>query len=238
MVVSVLRRVPLYQEIYTIIRDRITSGVLEPGGAVDVQGLADELGVSRTPVREAVRQLVQVGLLEEVGSGRARVCAPSVSALAELYQVRAALESVATETASYVAGPGDVGRLRKICQQGLTARDEDDWQGVVESNAQFHEVLMEIAGNDTARRMLDAPRILVARHRVLAMQFDARRQSALDAHANIVEAIDHGMHEIARKEMFVHVISAGVWAVEHLRGEDGVETPAMQYLKRSAAGRQ
>ncbi len=102
-------------DIYTQIRSRLAEGVLRGGDRVSEQSLAEELGVSRTPVREAIKRLQVDGYLEQVHRYGTIVREPSVDEVAEAYELRAALEPHALRTTPPDRYREHLAQLRRLC---------------------------------------------------------------------------------------------------------------------------
>lgn len=227
-----INRIPLYQQAYLALRDGIATGQLEPGDRVDVQTIADELDISRTPVREAVRQLIQEGLLEAERGGRARVYSPSTEDIAEIYLVRASLEAMAAEVIVRREPPIDLAPLEEAHRRSLRALEADDSHEVSAANTAFHEGIVELSENATCVRLLDTIRLQILRYRRLSMQFPQRRRIAVQEHGTILELLrnrDPGVGGFLSK----HVLQAAGAALEILRPRGEKDTPAMEFVRRS-----
>lgn len=148
-----LSRSVLREQVKELVIQRILQGVYRPGQRVVELSLAQELGVSQAPVREALRDLEAMRFIETEPYRGARVRQVSRSELAESYPVRAVLE----ELAGQVAAPGvDDATLRQLeaeLQSMLDAARGKDQHGLLVHDARFHEIIVEAAGNSV---LLDA----------------------------------------------------------------------------------
>lgn len=226
-----IKKAPLYQQAYDAVRNKIISGELAPGAPVAVQTIADEFDISRTPVREAIRQLTQEGLLEAMRDGRVRVYSPSVAALAEIYLVRASLEASAASAAVVRRPKADVSALREAHERSVAAVEANEWAATAEANTEFHDRLVSLAENTTARRILDSLRYHILNYRRLSMQFPPRRAAAVKAHGEILELMREGDAEAVGAKVHAHVLMAGAWAITNLKPQTEGDTPSMQYLR-------
>ena len=136
---------PTHEVVYRTLRTRILDGVLAPGVALTLRGVADDLGVSMTPVREAVRRLVAERALELTRSGRVLVPEPDGERLEELFHARALLEPELARRALPGADQGLIQRLRAIDAEIEHHVDEGDASGYVRANNRFHAVLYAAA---------------------------------------------------------------------------------------------
>jgi DNA-binding GntR family transcriptional regulator len=211
------RREPsaLVDDTAAAIRERIMSGEIPIGAQLRQADLAATLGVSRTPIREALRQLQSGGLIEVVPRRGAVVRVPAPWEVREAYEVRAELEGLACERAVFQITPAQLDELRHtndVLREGPPASPNAmPISPTTAANDRFHTLIHEIAGNDrlarTIRDINDAfPRNVSA----LVLQDNPRlRTNNLAQHERIVEALAANDPELARREMRDHVIAAG-----------------------------
>jgi DNA-binding GntR family transcriptional regulator len=137
-----------------LIRAAIVDGRLEPGRRLKEEELARELGISRTPVREALLVLQTEGLLEGAPNRGAAVRSYEADDLDDLYQLRAVLEGFAARRAATRISPEDVALLRESCERFVTLRAEADVAELVRENVLFHDVILEAAGSERLSQMV------------------------------------------------------------------------------------
>ncbi len=135
-----------------VIRRAIIDGRLAPGRRLKEEELARELGISRTPVREALLMLESEGLVELIPKRGASVRAYAVDDLDDMYQLRALLEGYAARRAATRISPEDVARLEESCARFDRLRAEDDLLELVKENLFFHNVILEAAGSERLTR--------------------------------------------------------------------------------------
>jgi DNA-binding GntR family transcriptional regulator len=141
-------RTTLVARAYASIRRRILDNVYPPGHQVLEQALAEELGISRTPVREALVRLAEEGLVEVVPRHGMRVLPVSPVDMAEIYTVLAALESAAAEiVASRHPSEDDLRPLMKATRDMEGALKRDDLDAWADADERFHQTLVALAGN-------------------------------------------------------------------------------------------
>jgi DNA-binding GntR family transcriptional regulator len=143
----VLRPAPLRQAVYDAIVELIVHGTLQRGQHVVEAELADYLGVSRQPVREALQRLQTDGWIELRPGQGAFVHVPSEDEVDELLGVRSVLETHSAGLAAGRATPEDVNRLWELQQDGLNALAANDSEGLVAANAALHAAITALAGN-------------------------------------------------------------------------------------------
>ena len=144
-----------------VIREAIIDGRLPPGQRLKEEELARELGMSRTPVREALLTLESEGLVESIPRRGATVRSYAVGDLDDVYQLRALLEGYAARRAATRISPDDVARLEESCDRFARLRAEDDLIDLVKENLRFHSVIHEAAASDRLaafiRKVIEIP---------------------------------------------------------------------------------
>lgn len=196
------RPVPLRERVYQAMQELIISRQLAPGQHLVESELAEMLGVSRQPVREALQLLNSEGWVDLRPGYGAFVHAPTEEEVDQLLVVRAALEAESARLAALNADADGIARLRKLCAEGVAAVDSDDIDGMVAANAELHRGVTELSGNrilldfvsqvDRRVRWYYTP---VARH---------RGHQSWREHAQVIDAIEAGDAERASRIMREH----------------------------------
>ena len=161
----------LRQQAYQLIREKLVSGELVPGSQISEPVLARQLGMSRTPVREAIQQLGVEGILQQVPRFGTVIRMPTRQELIELYEVREALESFAASSAVRRVSTSDLELLEKICRKmylladslrksGKNAFDSKMQKQFLSLDMAFHMVLIHATGNQRIKKILEESRIL------------------------------------------------------------------------------
>ncbi|WP_406632081.1 GntR family transcriptional regulator [Amycolatopsis sp. WGS_07] len=148
-----LQRPNLREQVLEVVRQAMVSGDLRPGDIYSAAALATRLGVSSSPVREALLTLVDQGLLEPVRNRGYRVVAMSERDLDEIYEMRLLLEVPATLSAAANAAPADLARLDGLAAEIESAASAGDVAQFLEADRRFHLDLLSLSGN---RRLTDA----------------------------------------------------------------------------------
>lgn len=149
---------PLRSSVRDSIRGLIVAGELPAGARLVERSLADRLGVSRVPVREALRDLVAEGFAVERGRGGMAVRGYPPDEVAELFEIRGALESILLRRAAGGLSRNGAERLRGCLAQTQADLDAGDHAAAVTGNARFHQVLVDVAAGPMLRELLDALR--------------------------------------------------------------------------------
>ena len=189
----------LREIVFDTIRSAIIQGKLLPGERLMEVQLADELGVSRTPVREAIRKLELEGLVKMEPRKGAYVTPMSARDLKEMMEVRRALESLCAELAAQNATEEDIEMMRENNLLFEKAALENDEHGVVAHDTAFHDCIFESTGNDRLYQMIHSLREQMLRMRVEYVHHITDRSKLVGQHTEIIESIaEHRPADAAR----------------------------------------
>ena len=192
--------------VYAELKRQIISLELKPGERVYEPAMASALQVSRTPLREAIRRLISESLLEQQRTGGVLVPALDEAAISELYEVRAAMESLMARNACLKATQADIDALEGILERNAAMvgfADEAMKQGMA-----LHGKIAGIAGNSWARRFHDQISNQMERYRHFTNSTQERRDQALAQHRRLVAAVAAGDPDQAARIAFDHVMGA------------------------------
>jgi DNA-binding GntR family transcriptional regulator len=149
---SLVERVPLSEQVHDKLLERIVAGQLTPGSRIVETRVAREFGVSQAPVREALRSLASLGLVEMRPHRGARVRQPSRDELVEAVHVRGVLEAYAAEIAAEMISADDLGTLERLVEGMRELARNGDALHQAHKNAEFHATVVRASGNGTLRR--------------------------------------------------------------------------------------
>jgi DNA-binding GntR family transcriptional regulator len=199
------------EEAQATLRAAILGGDLEPGSRLGEVELADQLGVSRTPVREALRRLAADGLVEVLPNRGARVAQWSAADLEEIYELRALLESHGAARAAERIASADINALGKLCDHMdacVQRGRKRDLDRITALNSQFHQRILD--GADSPRlvtlmaAVVQVPLVMRTFHRYSP---EALARS-LGHHRELVAALRAGDPAWAGSVMRSHVLAA------------------------------
>ena len=188
---------PAADAVYVTLREAIISGRLQAGEHLGEERLARSFGVSRTPVREAIRRLQSENLASREERRGAVVRGIGEHELQEVYAVRAALDGLAAGLAATRAYPADHARLRWLNDRLAEAAARHESAVIAELNFQFHDALCEAAHNSMLLRFTRQIHDLLRRFRVATLAADGRAETAVAEHRSLVDAIEQGDAELA-----------------------------------------
>ncbi|HOJ46245.1 MAG TPA: GntR family transcriptional regulator [Bacillota bacterium] len=212
---------PLRELVFEAIREAIINGTLRPGERLMEEALAEELGVSRTPVREAIRKLELEKLVIMVPRKGAYVADLTKSDVKEVFEIRRALEGLAAQLAALRATDEQLEKLERYLVRIGEAIDREDIEQTIEIDEMFHDVLYKAAGNDRLEEMINNLREHIQRYRSTSLAHPGRMKQAFVEHRKRVEAIGKRDSKLAKKLAEEHIANAESSLMEAIfqRGE-------------------
>jgi len=192
----------LYQEVAELLRQRIFQRQLEPGSWIDEMKLAEEYGISRTPLREALKVLAAEGLVTMKVRRGAYVTEVSEQDLAEVYHLLALLESDAAAVVAQRATDADLKELQKLHAELASA--QGNREKFFALNERFHMRLLELAGNRWRNQMVADLRKVMKLNRHNSLLKSGRLEESLQEHAAVMEALLRRDPEATMQRMQAH----------------------------------
>ena len=180
---------PLRDVVFNTLRGAILRGDLKPGQRLMEIQLANQLGVSRTPVREAIRKLELEGLVKMVPRKGAEVAQISEKHLKDVLEVRSALEELAGELACERMTAEELEQLKEINRRFMEVIGSDDITAIANVDESFNMVIYGATRNERLTQMVNALREQVYRYRLEHIKDKAGRGALADEHAEIIRAL-------------------------------------------------
>ncbi len=180
---------PLYEDVADKLREQIFSKKLLPGSWLDEQSLADQLGISRTPMREAIKVLASEGLVTIKMRRGAYVTEVFRSDLEQIFTILSLLEGQAAKEAATKASEAQLNLLDHLHHRLETAAADRDIEQFFEINVKFHELIQEIAGNRWMNGVIADLRKVLKLHRRDSLTSTGRLQNSLLEHREILRAL-------------------------------------------------
>jgi DNA-binding GntR family transcriptional regulator len=193
--------------VYEELKSAIVDLRLAPGDPLREATLADQLGVSKTPIREALTRLEQEGLVETTSFKGAVVTGYSRQDLLEIYELRELLENAAARTAAESMADADRDRLDRICRESRKLKKNHDAAGLAALISAFDDVLFEQVRNSRIRALIENLRAHLTRIGHLTAEIPGRIEASVDEHEKIVQAIAARDPELAERQMREHIRS-------------------------------
>ena len=217
--ISTPRRLSLAEEAAEKLRELILLEKLPPGLPINERDLTELLGISRTPVREAIRQLEIDGLVEYSETRRPRVADPSMETLSQWLMIQGALEGLAGEQACKLASDEELKKIARMQERMVAMAGTEDRLALFRLDMDFHKAIVAAAHNPPLSEIHERFNARLWRARFVAAQ---RRPSAMQMqkHQAIVDALLARDGEAATKALVSHLQNA-VTTIEAARREAG-----------------
>lgn len=211
---------PLREQVTALLRQAIIDFSLKPGQRLVERELMERLAVSRTTIREAIRELSAEGLVTVVPQKGAIVTAPSLDDSIDLYEVRASLESLVVQRFVERASDEQVERLSQTVEDFAAATTATtEIRSVLKAKDRFYEVLIEGASSAALQQLLESIQARVQVLRATSMSEPGRPLEVVEELRGIVAAIADRDAERASTLCAAHIRRASVTALAHLRAE-------------------
>lgn len=195
----------LRARVFHALEEAILSGKLKPGDTLTEVKLSEQLGVSRTPVREAIGQLEQEGLVRAMPNRGAEVVGVSRRDIEDIYTIRTRIEGLAARwTAEKISGE-ELRELQNLADLQEFYLRKKDVQQVWQLDSQFHGLIHAYCRSNPLRNTLTGFHHYIARARRLAVEDPLRAAESVEEHREIVEAIAAGDPELAERKMTHHI---------------------------------
>jgi DNA-binding GntR family transcriptional regulator len=175
------------ERIANLVRDLIVTGELEPGARVAEEDIAARYKASRTPVREALRQLESEGFLTILAWRGAVVNPITAEDVEEFYEVKGLLEGYAAQKATSILGDEDIHRMQELNQELKRCYEGGDTDGMIHAHNEFHEVFFQACGNERLSGLIKSLVHQNQRFRI-ALSYTESIEQSLDVHDQIIDA--------------------------------------------------
>ena len=218
---------PLREVVCESLRDAIRRGVLKPGERLMEIQLAEELGVSRTPVREAIRKLELEGYVIMMPRRGTYVANLSIRDVNEVFEIRTSLDSLASGLAAERITDDELERLQRLLVTIGGYVEANDMDKIVETDMEFHDLLYQASRNTRLVGIIFNLREQLTRFRTTSMSFPGRLKATLEEHRRIVEAIAQGDVKEAQQA-----------AEDHMEKSEQTLLASMEALKAKNEGHQ
>jgi DNA-binding GntR family transcriptional regulator len=201
-----LQIVSIADRVYAVVQERILNGDLEAGSRIHQENVSEELGVSRTPVREALARLASDGLVELLPNRGARVAEVTLEDMRTSYEARLGVEPLAARFAAERRTPDDLARMKSAIAAQRRARGSRATYTAIRA---FHLAVVDAAGNPLLSRFaasLWAGRIGL--HVFLRQADEAALAADAEEHERIMEALAAGDAATSERLMYEHIVVA------------------------------
>ena len=176
----------MHDLVFSTLMEDILSGRLEPGEKLNISEISERLGVSRTPVREALKQLMSVGLVENVPHRSPFVKKLSIEEIIELYYIRAALEGIASRLAAQRLTDDQIKELEALCKRMEEKARSGQYDDFIEDNSKFHFLVYEATNSPRLQEMAHQYYRQCEQYRALVMELPGSYEEVCQEHKNIL----------------------------------------------------
>lgn len=196
---------PLREVIFNSLREAIIVGELKPGVRLMEVQLAEKMGVSRTPVREAIRKLELEGLVDMIPRKGAHVADLSVKDIMDVLEVRATLDGLATALAAERITEEELKELKHVNIQFGNYVERENLQGSIRKDVEFHEIIYRSSRNEKLIQIASNLREQVQRFRVIYLKDSGSPRDIIREHQEIIEAVQKKDSEVSRSVAQRHI---------------------------------
>lgn len=207
---------PLRDVVFITLREAILKGDLEPGARLMEMDLANKLGVSRTPIREAIRKLELEGLVSMAPRKGAVVAEITLDDLRDVLEVRKHLEELAVDLACRRANQEVIDELVEFNKKFQNSLRTSNLTQIAEADVNFHEIIYEATRNKRLIQILNNLREQMYRYRMEYIKDEQMRKTLVDEHNQIIEAIRNKDIDEAKKQVRMHINNQEKTIIENL----------------------
>ena len=231
-----IQRTSLSREAYRALRSAILNRELAPGSKVSVRPLSEALGLSPTPIKEALLALEREGLVTAITNRGYYVPTFGAIDVPEIYELREALESLSARLAVRRGDPALPAKLNALLKEQRSCARHEDLEHYGDLDLEFHRALWEASGNrrlvQTAETLAGQLRLLISTSAIVPGRLDA----SLAEHGEIIDSVKEGKEARAARAMSKHVQRAGQALAAHLeRTESGFEGDGRATIDKTEA---
>ncbi|HHX22609.1 MAG: GntR family transcriptional regulator [Tepidanaerobacteraceae bacterium] len=196
---------PLRELVFAAMREAIVKGELKPGERLMEVQLAEEMGVSRTPVREAIRKLELEGLVVMVPRKGAYVAGLTLKDAANVFEIRGSLEGLAAALAAERITEEEINDLDRVLEDIAKAGEKGDVDTIIKKDMEFHQKLFSATRNERLAQIISNLKEQIDRFRIKSFTNPKRLKSVILEHKKILDAIKNGDAENAEKLARDHI---------------------------------
>ena len=195
----------LSKKVYRIIKSGIIDGSLKSGSKLLEVKIAKQMGISRTPIREALRELAAKGFVTMIPNQGIIVSSDSIEDIQEVVQIRSVLEGLAARLAVDMINLEGINKLKKLLEQMEKYVEKNDPLSFGEVDAEFHNIIVNNCGNNRLIKMRKNITEQAHRYRIKSLNVSGRLKRSMEEHRKIFEALKKKDPEKADKFLRKHI---------------------------------
>ncbi len=217
--VTLNRNIPLRDQVYALVRKAIVVGKLEPGAPINEIEIANRLGISRTPVREAVKKVSDEGLIEVFAQHGTFVSEISRKQVEEAYVIRIALELESIKRAALVIEPSQIQDLEDIINAQEVAVRRERYEEAIARDDDLHRYIAEVNGFHMLWKAVDVSKAQMDRCRLRTIPSPGAAQQTIAQHRAILAALERRDQEGSMTALREHLETSLRNTLAYLDGE-------------------
>jgi len=230
-----IRSAPLHEQVADQIREMIRKGYLRQGQKIAEAEFCRELGISRTPLREALRVLASEGLVQLTPNKGARISRPTLEEIRDMFQVMAVLEGLCAQTAATRRTEGDMARLDALHRALEEAYGERDEERYIQANHEYHKFVQSLAANSALSDIVNGLRQKIFLYRYRQLYQPGRMDDSIQEHRGLLEAFRR-RDGASAEALMRHHLHRQCEALLRLYEAEGPQSPApLPFPDRGAA---
>lgn len=214
---------PLRDVVFNTLRQAILTGELKPGERLMEIHLADKLGVSRTPIREAIRKLELEGLVIMIPRRGAEVAQITEKNLKDVLEVRRALDALCAELACDRITNEEKNKLKAACHTFEEATKTRDAKVIAQADVALHDIIVEATGNERLIQLIHNLSEQMYRYRFEYIKDERQHENLVQEHRIIYESIINNDKETAAKAAKLHIDNQEASILHQLREENAAQ---------------
>lgn len=207
---------PLRDVVFNTLRQAILTGELKPGERLMEIHLADRLGVSRTPIREAIRKLELEGLVTMIPRKGAQVAKITEKNLKDVLEVRRALDMLAVRLACHRMQDEEKRELKKACDEFAKVTKNCNTKDITEADVRFHDIILKSSGNDRLVQLVNNLAEQMYRYRLEYIKDSSYHERLVQEHEAIYNAIINCEEDKAAAAVVTHIDNQELTIIKHL----------------------
>lgn len=208
---------PLRDVVFNTLRQAILTGELKPGERLMEIHLANKLGVSRTPIREAIRKLELEGLVTMIPRRGAEVAQITEKSMNDVLEVRRAMDALCTELACERITTEEVEALEAACEQFIKIAATKDIRKCAQADVHFHDIIVKATGNKRLVQLINNLSEQMYRYRFEYLKDVSRYDTLIEEHKQICEAIKNRDKEAAKAAAELHIDNQAKAIINQIR---------------------
>lgn len=212
---------PLRDVVFNTLRQAILTGELKPGERLMEIHLANRLGVSRTPIREAIRKLELEGLVTMIPRRGAEVAEITEKSLQDVLEVRRALDALSVELACDRISEAELEQLEIACKSFEEAIARKDLKKIAHADVALHDIIVKATGNARLVQMVNNLSEQMYRYRFEYIKDESNHQRLIEEHRIIYESLKQKEKEVASQTAKLHIDNQEASVMAQIKRERG-----------------